>query len=336
MSKLKIFELVQEMHRKQHRKPRVGSLLKRFVTTVIAKQRDIGNAADRSCAAGVPLFKKSPNRGSSSNNSHKITQNVCLAPVLSQQTQQQLLPEILKVSPMCTSCEVTLISSTEDRPETHRIIVTQDGKSPTDNSYHMVLNPHRAPRTKFDVEEEDEDVEETRSGEMTHDITTGSCRSFDLNGYDNKTTPTLSFAYSQEDEINFVNGEETDFHKEAEIYARYLRDREDFMIQTQNDTMVYKSLFVDSDLEDECEDENDSYLFVGDDEAEELDADVQFVENYLNWRSDNEASKVVQARKELLNTTIDTALLEDIEDESLSFRDDDLPIEILVQSNSQF
>jgi hypothetical protein len=302
MTKMKGFATVQQ-GQKRPRKNRVGSLLKRFVAHVTKERND---ACDRKHSLQLWRHRKSFKREKIDSSYHSV---------LSLQYQQ--LPEILKVSPMCTSCEVTLISSVEDGPGTHQITVTHDGRPEFDNSYHMVLNPHRTSRSNYyhDDDEDHHDIGEIGSSEVTHDSTTNLSCSSGLNGKTTTTTTTQSFVTGGD------NNEETIYFGDNSD-KQCLHDRHNATISKDN--IFYKSLFIASDTED-------------DDDDNEV-VDFQFWENYQSWRDGPDTDHACYGhaselqKQELLNTTTDTALLEDEYDESLdSDRDEDLPIEITVQ-----
>ena len=283
-----------EQTRPRKSKRNAGSLFKRFVSHIM---RDRGS--------GAPLWRRLSKRNR--DNSTKS--------LLSQDHQ----PEILKVTPMRTSCEVSLISSVEDRPRIFQITVTHDGKSEVDDSYHTVLNPHRIRRANhFDDDKDyDQDVVEIGSSAvLTQDMTTTdqSCST------DGKKTTSRKGAseFDDEETIYFIDTNE-----------QYMRDMYDVM--TRKDTIFYKSLFDTSDTEDDDNDDDDIC--------------IQGWENNQNWRNNQHTITDdlwyntgpstpldhTDLEKQRLNTTLDTALLEYDDDESVFSRDKSLPIEITVQ-----
>jgi len=363
----------------QQRKNRVGSLFKRFVAHIVAKERGVGEPTD---TRPYPLLWKKPlKQPDSSDDSEREMKLPGLA--------QHPPPEILKVSPMCTSCEVTLISCAEDGPGTHQITVTHDGKKEPDDSYHMVLNPHRTHRKDYYDDDDDDaadnddddnhDFGEIGSSAVTHDMTTDSCSS-DLNGNvgGNDRATAQSFIASVDNEEAYYSRESYDGCL-LDSDQQYISDTQNVMIKKES--IFYKSLFVVSDSEDDDDDGDDYYNFRNDNtiteevqyfvatDSEDIDHDGDddyqkcrnktqtevrcFVagnseddddDDYRNCRntackevrSYNKASKPCASaeQKKFLNTTFDTALLED-DEESLSSRDEDLPIEIIVRTISQ-
>ena len=238
------------------------------------------------------------------------------------------LPEILKVSPMGNSCEVTLVSSSdEDGPGTRDqiTVTTQDGTSTFDDySYHVVLNPHRsgASRTFFEDDEE-EIVFGVSSVGSTHDLTT----EFTPSAQSSSATCTDTATNNNNNNNNNSNIEETIYFDQND--EEYMREHHDIMIRKES--LFYKSLFDDSDESD--------------------DEDDEFWENHENWRNGSSpritddpwyydervsAHEQLQKQKEVLNTSLDTTLLEneydDIFDElTLDSREEGFPIEITVQ-----
>jgi hypothetical protein len=319
IGKMKGFATIQQ-GQKRPRNNRVGSLLKRFVAHVKKERSDACGRGD------VDNRKHSLQLWMRQRKSFKRDRifDTSYHSVISLQHHQ--MPEILKVSPMCTSCEVTLISSVADGPGTHQITVTHDGRPELDNSYHLVLNPHRSSRSNhYD--------DEIGSNAVTHDSTTDLSCSSGLNG---NTTTTMATAPTTPQ--SYVTGR--DNNEETIIFGDNIDDlrdniddlhfREMYDVTTRKETIFHKSLFVASDTENDSD---------GDDDNDAMD--LEFWENIQTWR--NERPSVVedvcygyvselQKQKDLLNTTCDTALYEDEDDESYdSYRDEDLPIEITVQ-----
>jgi len=295
------------------RKNRVRSLLKRFVAHVTKEKNDACDSGD------VDNRKHSLQLWMRQRKSFKRDRMFDTSYHSGISLQHHQLPEILKVSPTCTSCEVTLISSVADGPGTHQITVTHDGRPELDNSYHMVLNPHRTSRSNhYD--------DEIGSSVVTHDSTTDLSCSSGLNG---KTTTTMATTPTRTQ--SYVTGGD---NNEETIYFGDTSDDLNLFemhdVTIRKDNLFYDSLFVASDTENDSDDDDDNEVM-----------DLQFWKNIQTWR--NERPDVVedacygyvsklQKQKELLNTTCDTALCEDEYDESYDYgRDKDLPIEITVQ-----
>jgi len=266
------------------RKTRMGSMWKRIVGR---KERDTNGAKTSSSSSRSMLWRKKHGKRDRNDSSN-------------------LEPEILRVSPMSTSCEVTLLSSYEDGPSgIHQITVTQNGKLPVDESYHVVLNPHRKQKRLFDDNEDDLHS----SASSTHDLTT-------------EFTPSAQSSSATCVDTNHYNGEETICFVSCDEQEQFIRDRHDIMIRKES--LFYKSLFDVSESED-------------DDEAEE---EIQFWEHASTprftadaWCNDERAQAHAKLLKqqEILNTTLDTALLEeDEDDEELTLNSHGFPLEIMV------
>jgi len=215
-----------------------------------------------------------------------------------------LEPEILRVSPLGNSCEVTLLSSYEDGPSgIHTITVTQNGKLPVDESYHVVLNPHRQ-KLFFDYNDDN-----GSSAASTHGLTT----EFTPSAQSSAATcvDTHHNSSSGEETIYFVNSDE----------QQWLQDRHDIMIRKQS--LFYESLFVASESEDGDQDEEEMQFWeTGDSPRFTAEA----------WCDDERADAHAKLLKQqqILNTTLDTALLDD-EEFTVDSRDDGFPLEIMVQ-----
>ena len=287
--------------RQKQKTAKVGSLMKRLVSKV-TKEKD--NSTETAESRRWSRWKIPSRR-------QRLTDGELEHP----------MPEILRVSPRCTSCEVTLISSKDDTDAKHQNAVTQEGNAEPDNCYHMVLNPHRRTRTKYFEDDDDDnqhDVADHGKTEATNESTTDLSSSLDLNGQE-KTTVETFFAGRDFEELHFVR----DSDDEEDHDQQQIPNREYFM--SQRHSIHYKSLFVVSDSE--CDD----------DFSEQEDR--EYWENYENWHRDRDF-QIDFARNEkqqALNTTADTSLIEDGGDESsLSSRDEDLPVEITVPMVAEF
>ena len=191
-------DLVQEDQPKPSRKNRVSSLLKRFVSRS-GEHSHTMNHPQHHHPHQTTMARKQRKK-------HLLQKLRRDSSLHSLSSSHHPLPEILRVTPMGTSCEVTLLSSVEDGPGLYQITVTQnDGKSVVDHSYHTILNPHRtSKRHLFDDDEDDYDDDydydceyEVGSNESTHDVTTDA------------SSPERSFAVDVEESIYFVGGDFT-------------------------------------------------------------------------------------------------------------------------------
>ncbi len=278
-----------EVHGASARKNRMGSVFKRLVQT-----RSSSKAESRDKKLSLPsLFRKNHFKRSRSE----------------QSLSDLFEPEILKVSPMTNSCEVTLLSTSDDDkpyPTDHITVTTQDETCENDLSYHVVLNPRRSSHSytfEDDLIKEEADFAFSSAG-STHALTTDFTSS--------AQSSTAEHQNNCEETIYFERGEE-----------QFRRDRNDIMIRKES--IFYKSLF-------------DTF-----DESEE-DADDQWGEN--SWREDRHSSyhknddifdfdenpsaleELKKLQEGLNNTTSKDN--EDDDDFTLDSREDGLPIEITI------
>eukprot|EP00535_Pseudo-nitzschia_heimii_P003428 CAMPEP_0197184606 /NCGR_PEP_ID=MMETSP1423-20130617/10191_1 /TAXON_ID=476441 /ORGANISM="Pseudo-nitzschia heimii, Strain UNC1101" /LENGTH=306 /DNA_ID=CAMNT_0042635459 /DNA_START=169 /DNA_END=1089 /DNA_ORIENTATION=+ len=300
------FVLIKE-ERTTQKMTKVGSLMKRLVSNVATKEKDRAN--DPMESRRWPKWRRTSERRPSD---------------CSRETQQQQhpMPEILRVSPKLTSCEVTLISSADDSPVEHPNTATQDGKAELDNSYHMVLNPHRRSRTKYYEEDDGDkqcDVADHGTTEFTNDSTADLSYSLDLNAQE-KTAVESFFAGRDYEELDFTREIDDDTDGVANDHQQ---NRYEYDFMAQRHTMHYKSLFVDSDSD-------------FDDDFSERE-DREFWENYERSGCDRDHGDdaPTNEKQQALNTTIDTSPIEyGDDDSSVSSRDEDLPLEITVHIDS--
>ena len=272
-----------EVHGASSRKNRMASMLKRLV-----EKGSLSKAEGRDKKLSFPsIFKKNHFKRSRSERSLLDLSE----------------PEILKVSPMSNSCEVTLVSTaTEDRPypTDHITVTTQDESCENDLSYHVVLNPRRSSHSNYfedDLIKEEADFAFSSAG-STHALTTDFTSSAQSSSAEHQT-----------------NCEETIYFERSD--EQFRRDRNDIMIRKES--IFYKSLF---DTFDESEEE----------------ADDQWEEN--SWRKhsyhkhddifdfDDDGLDELKKLQEGLNKTLTDH--DDDDDLSLDSREDGLPIEITI------
>lgn len=225
------------------------------------------------------------------------------------------MPEILRVSPMNTSCEVALISSSDDGLEQTSENTTSnlDDEAKVDGSYHIVLNLHRSPCSC----DEDNEKNEIDSVDVTQDMT------------DNDISRGMSDTYSQLEEIIGHNHgipmvADTDYDYPATkdhdgYHCHYHRARHD--LASYRKSLAFESLFNPSDSDDD--DEFDVLFLDGNYESPvNLEEDQNYDFYITKPDSTDELNK-------LLNTTLETVAEED--EEAYPPRHDGVPSEILVR-----
>lgn len=263
------------------RKNRMGSMFKRFVETRLPSRAE---ARDKKPSLSS-LWKKNHFKRNRSERS----------------LSDLYPPEILKVSPMSNSCEVTLVSTADDErpyPTDHITVTTQEETCENDNSYHVVLNPRRSSHSKLfldDLEKEEADFAFSSAG-STHALTT------DFTSY--AQSSSAEHHNSCEETIYFERGKE-----------QFLRERNDIMIRKES--IFYKSLF---DTFDESEKEDDGLW-----ENSWREGKPRYHKNDDIFDFDEELEK----HQEALNAALNTDYGDD-DDFTLDSRDDGLPIEITI------
>ena len=303
--KKKGFTQIQE-GQPQQRKKRVGRRLNRFFSR-ISKEN------------GLNSLRKTPSKQNSDSEELKSMSSY----------SSYTTTEVLRVSPMSTSCEVTLVFS-DDGFETHQESTVFRGEDEEEQckSYHIVLNPHRTTRKSDDDDDDDDGVHsgETGSKDVTHDMSDGSSSS-DMNdnaSYD-KTMPL--FTDGSGAAVDHATRENDDGHITGSGNDEHDRGRHDFMVHKYS--IFYESLFVASDSEDD-----DNYDGDEDDDSEFLDGNNWHIHGDEQLYSNIPKPHVPLVEPdEILNITLDTALDDDHED-SLSSRDAVVPIEITVRKIS--
>uniref|UniRef100_A0A7S4AX70 Uncharacterized protein n=1 Tax=Pseudo-nitzschia australis TaxID=44445 RepID=A0A7S4AX70_9STRA len=295
---------IQGGRSKQTKNP-VGALLKRFVGRI---SKDKKNTKAKDIDVSNVLEKVLSNRVS--NYEEEVDSML-----------PHTVPEILRVSPMHTSCEVTLIFSTDYEPEARYKISVNDGRDEeTDESYHTVLNPSRSTRKKFWVYDDDSyDISETKS----NDVTTQETSDYDDTRCDSDSPSSSdwdgSVYESSVRDNNAMWGADSDKEKQCVVDGcitlrkdyEYGRVGQDFFLN--KDSINFESLFDASDSDED--DDGGTIVFFEGDSGE--------TSNYHHH---------VSKANGFLNLTLDTALVEDTN--SLSSIDDDHSIRSLVQTIS--
>eukprot|EP00536_Pseudo-nitzschia_multiseries_P004117 jgi/Psemu1/284882/fgenesh1_pg.67_\ len=235
----------------------------------------------------------------------------------------QVGPEILRVSPMHKSCEVTLISSSfdestvdeEDSKAHYKITVNNGNEKDFDESYHVVLNPHRPSRTSYYFfDDEKHHRSETGSNDITRDTCDESCSSDSDHGVDKNNGMNVAGSDIEKYfDIDGIVDKRDDYKLE--------RARQDFIFK--KDSEFYESLFIASDSDEEGEDYNIGSLEVNNQWL------IQDEENIYKEVSTFEAP---HARSGIISITLDKSLEYDLE--SLRSADGDHSIQFIVENIS--
>ncbi|VEU33699.1 unnamed protein product [Pseudo-nitzschia multistriata] len=214
-------------------------------------------------------------------------------------------PEVLRVSPMDTSCEVTLISFSDDEPETcYKISVNHAIDQKHEESYHIVVNHSR---TAKNFDDDHHSVGETN--DVAQELTNKSATQ-DMN----EALPSSHLEHEMRKNICTENrdSEKNCVIPECVDSSDYecRRPRQDFFVK--KDSIFYESLFVASDSEDD-DDEEENLLFRRNNNQWFIDG----MENNFPPKQNTSKPDASDKPCRLLNITLDTAV------DDLSFIDDE-------------